>query len=244
MDDFDAAAGVSRRQLVNIEQGEANPSLVGYDRARRGDLLAHIQGLGSRALPFCPDQLAFDIDLPLPDFYRSVTALDLRGRTQTDVELRDLGLAVSQHQMTRFYPLFKELGVTPASELVNLPGGTEALVAAVRRATHTPPMRSGKRVVFLSLDDGSAPVSNVVFFHDAQAAIGASVFRTHYALIRGRTRRTGARGVSMTGEQMWTCSTWQGKSEHVRLRNGHGNGLWSRQRPRTTSFRCGGGGHD
>ena len=64
-------------------------------------------------------------------------------------------------------------------------------------------MRSGKRVVFLSLDDGSGPVSNVVFFHDAQAAIGAPVFRTHYALIRGRTRRTGASGVSMTGEQMW-----------------------------------------
>ncbi|MFC5931929.1 hypothetical protein [Cryobacterium melibiosiphilum] len=61
-------------------------------------------------------------------------------------------------------------------------------------------MRSGKRVVFLSLDDGSGPVSNVVFFHDAQAAIGAPVFHTHYALIRGRTRRTGARGVPVTGE--------------------------------------------
>ena len=93
--------------------------------------------------------------------------------------------------------------IRPPSELVNLPVGTEVLVAGVRRATHTPPMRSGKRVVFLSLDDGSGPVSNVVFFHDAQAAIGASVFRTHYALIRGRTRRTGARGVSVTGEQMW-----------------------------------------
>jgi hypothetical protein len=85
-----------------------------------------------------------------------------------------------------FYPLFKELGVTPASKLVDLPGGTEVLVAGVRCATHTPPMRSGKRVVFLSLDDGSGPVANVVFFHDAQAQIGAPVFRTHYALIRGR----------------------------------------------------------
>ncbi|TFB63463.1 hypothetical protein E3N86_04595 [Cryobacterium sp. Hz7] len=105
---------------------------------------------------------------------------------------------------------FKELGVTPASELVNLPGGSEVLVAGVRRATHTPPMRSGKRVVFLSLDEGSGLVSNVVFFHDAQAAIGA-VFRTHYVLIRGRTRRTGARGVSVTGEQMWDLLDVAGK---------------------------------
>jgi len=196
-----------RRTFEALARVGALDSFIGYDRARRGDLLAHIQSLGGRALPVGPDQLAFDIELPLPDFYRSVTALDLRGRTQTDVELRDLGLAVSHHQMTRFYPLFTELGVTPASELVNLPGGTEVLVAGVRRATHTPPMR----VVFLSLDDGTGPVSNVVFFHDAQAKIGAPVFRTHYALIRGRTRRTGARGVSVTGEQMWDLLDVAGK---------------------------------
>ena len=91
-------------------------------------------------------------------------------------------------------------------------GSAEVLVAGVRGATQTPPpMRSGKRVVFLSLDDGSGPVSNVVFFHDAQAQIGAPVFRTHYALIRGRTRRTGARGVSVTGEQMWDLLDVAGK---------------------------------
>ncbi|WP_104195030.1 DNA polymerase III subunit alpha [Cryobacterium sp. M25] len=211
LQDFRDRVRPRRRTFEALARVGALDSFIGYDRARRGDLLAHIQGLGGRALPVGPDQLAFDIELPLPDFYRSVTALDLRGRTQTDVELRDLGLAVSQHQMTRFYLLFKELGVTPASELVNLPGGTEVLVAGVRRATHTPPMRSGKRVVFLSLDDGTGPVSNVVFFHDAQAQIGAPVFRTHYALIRGRTRRTGARGVSVTGEQMWDLLDVAGK---------------------------------
>ena len=79
------------------------------------------------------------------------------------------------------------------------------------RHPHTPPMRSGKRVVFLSLDVGSGPVSNVVFFHDAQAQIGAPVFHTHHALIRGRTRRTGARGVSVTGEQMWDLLDVAGK---------------------------------
>ena len=109
--------------------------------------------------PSDPTSSPSTLNYRYPTFYRSVTALDLRGRTQTDVELRDLGLAVNQNQMARFYPLFKELGVTPASELVNLPGGTEVLVAGVRRATHTPPMRSGKRFVFLSLNDGSGPVS-------------------------------------------------------------------------------------
>ncbi|MEC5149914.1 DNA polymerase III subunit alpha [Cryobacterium sp. GrIS_2_6] len=203
LQDFRDRVRPRRRTFEALARVGALDSFIGYDRGRRGDLLAHIQGLGGRALPVGPDQLAFDIELPLPDFYRAVTSLDLRGRTQTDLELLDLRLAVNDHQMTRFHPLFKELGVTPASQLINLPGGTEVLVAGVRRATNTPPMRDGRRTVFVSLDDGSGPVSNVVFFHDAQAQIGAPVFRTHYALIRGRTRRTGARGVSVTGEQMW-----------------------------------------
>ncbi|TFC24316.1 hypothetical protein E3O53_14795 [Cryobacterium sp. TMT2-18-3] len=56
----------------------------------------------------------------------------------------------------------------------------------------------------------------MVFFHDAQAAIGAPVFRAHYALIRGRTRRTGARGVSVTGEQLWDLLD---VAEKVRVRH-------------------------
>jgi error-prone DNA polymerase len=64
-------------------------------------------------------------------------------------------------------------------------------------------MRGGRRVVFISLDDGTGPVSNVVFFHDAQERVGGQVFQTNYMLVRGRTRRSGARGVSVTGENIW-----------------------------------------
>ncbi|TFC52560.1 MULTISPECIES: hypothetical protein [Cryobacterium] len=149
------------------------------------------------------DQLAFDVDLPLPESGGGVTSLDLYGRTQSDLELRDLHLSVSSHQMARFHPLFGKLGVTPAAQLGSLPGGTEVLVAGVRRATNTPPMRRGRRVVFVSLDDGSGPVANVVFFHNAQERVGGRVFATHYLLVRGRTRRSGAKGVSVTGENPW-----------------------------------------
>ncbi|MBC7763308.1 MAG: hypothetical protein H7201_16280, partial [Candidatus Saccharibacteria bacterium] len=98
LQDFRDRVRPRRRTFEALARVGALDSFIGYDRARRSDLLAHIQSLGGRALPVGPDQLTFDIELPLPDFYRSVTALDLRGRTQTDVELRDLGLAVSHHQ--------------------------------------------------------------------------------------------------------------------------------------------------
>jgi len=149
--------------------------------------------------------------LPVLDYeghrFDAVTSLQLRGRTQSDLELLDTGLAVADHRMRKYYPLFAELGVTPASQLATLPGGTEVLLAGVRRATNTPPMRGGRRVVFVSLDDGTGPVANVVFFHDAQERIGGGVFQTELMLVRGRTRRSGARGVSVTGEGMWDLVT-------------------------------------
>ena len=178
-------------------------SFIGYDRDRRHELLAHIHGLRGTAVTINDDQLAFDVDLPVPTHSDAITSLDLRGRTQTDLELRDLHLAVNSHQMTRFHPLFQELGVTPASKLGTLPGGTEVLIAGVRRATNTPPMRGGRRVVFVSLDDGTGLVSNVVFFHDTQERVGGQVFATNYMLVRGWTSRSGAKGVSVTGENLW-----------------------------------------
>jgi len=203
LQDFRDRVRPRRKTFEALARVGALDSFIDYDRDRRHELLAHIQGLHGTAVTIDDEQLAFDVDLPVPDYVGAVTSLDLRGRTQTDLELRDLRLAVSNHQMARFHALFNELGVTPASQLGSLPGGTEVLIAGVRRATNTPPMRGGRRVVFVSLDDGTGPVSNVVFFHDAQERVGGQVFATNYMLVRGRTRRSGAKGVSVTGENLW-----------------------------------------
>ncbi|MDJ0348576.1 DNA polymerase III subunit alpha [Cryobacterium sp. PH29-G1] len=207
LQDFRDRVHPRRRTFEALARVGALDTFIGYDRTRRHELLAHIQSLRGTAVSIRADQLAFEVELPVPrysgDRAGAITSLELRGRTQTDLELLDLNLAIGTHQMTRFHALFKELGVTPASELGTLPGGTEVLLAGVRRATNTPPMRGGRRVVFISLDDGTGPVANVVFFHDAQERVGGQVFQTNYMLVRGRTRRSGARGVSVTGENLW-----------------------------------------
>jgi error-prone DNA polymerase len=76
------------------------------------------------------------------------------------------------------------------------------LVAGVRIATQTPPMRSGKRVVFISLDDGSG-CADATFFEEAQQTTGPLLFGTKLMVIRGRTRRTGERGISIEAIQAW-----------------------------------------
>ena len=213
LQDFRDRVRPRRRTFEALARVGALDGFIDHDRARRGALLAHIHALAGTALPVADDQLAFDLDLPSPQ-YPNAVSLELRGRTQTDLELRDLGLAVGHHQMDRFRALFQELGVTPASALIDLPGGTDVLIAGVRRATHTPPMRkaAGGRVVFCSLDDGTGPLTNVVFFNDTQKRIGSAAFQTNYMLVRGTTRRTGAKGLSVTGEEVWDLLDVQQKT--------------------------------
>ena len=57
-------------------------------------------------------------------------------------------------------------------------------------ATQTPPIRSGRRVVFLTLDDATGPV-DATFFEDVQGPYAATVFHSWLLVVRGELRRTG-----------------------------------------------------
>lgn len=199
--DFRDRAKPRRNTFAALARVGALDSFIGYEPRRRHGLLAHVRRLSATPSRVPPDQLAFDLDLPVPDL-ANVTSFDLHGRTQTDLELQGLGLAINRHRMERFYPLFGELGVTPARDLLQLRNGSDVLIAGVRRATNTPPMRNGRRTVFVTLDDGTG-LANLVFFPDAQERIKNKIFRTTYMLVRGTTRRSGPRGISVTGNMAW-----------------------------------------
>jgi len=92
--------------------------------------------------------------------------------------------------------------VVRSDELVGLRSKTDVLIAGVRVATQTPPMRSGKRVVFLTLDDGFG-CSDATFFEEAQKRSSQILFNNRLLLIAGKTRRTGVRGVSIMAENAW-----------------------------------------
>ena len=69
-------------------------------------------------------------------------------------------------------------------------------------ATQTPPIRSGRRVVFVTLDDGTG-CTDSTFFEDAQGPYAATVFHSWLLVIRGVLRRTGPRGVSLRATGAW-----------------------------------------
>jgi error-prone DNA polymerase len=109
---------------------------------------------------------------------------------------------ISEHAIEKYRPMLEELGVVYANELLDIRNKTNVMVAGIRVATQTPPMRSGKRVVFVSLDDGSG-CSDATFFEDAQNRCSHLLFNTKLMLIAGKVRRTGMRGVSIMAENAW-----------------------------------------
>ncbi len=127
-------------------------------------------------------------------------------------ELEVLGLDVSRHVVDFYTPMLDALGVTRSADLLRRRSKSELLVAGVKVATQTPPVRSGRRVVFLTVDDATGPV-DAVFFDDVQGPYAATVFHSWLLLVRGELRRTGPRGVSVRATGAWELGavheTWR-----------------------------------
>ncbi len=117
-------------------------------------------------------------------------------------ELDVLGLDASRHVMDFYQPFLDALGVTRAGRLLEQRGKADLLVAGVKVATQTPPIRSGRRVVFLTLDDATGPV-DATFFEDALGPFATTVFHSWLLVVRGELRRTGRRGVSLRATGCW-----------------------------------------
>ncbi|WP_448607942.1 DNA polymerase III subunit alpha [Geodermatophilus sp. URMC 60] len=117
-------------------------------------------------------------------------------------ELEVLGLDASRHVVDFYRPFLAAIGAVPAGELLSSRSGAEVLVAGVKVATQTPPIRSGRRVVFVTLDDGTG-CTDSTFFEDAQGPYASTVFHSWLLVIRGVLRRTGPRGVSLRATGAW-----------------------------------------
>jgi error-prone DNA polymerase len=143
--------------------------------------------------------------LPLGDDPSAVTASglpELTGAEQLRAELDVLGLDVTRHVIDFYEPFMAAMGITRSRDLLDCRSRQEILVAGVKVATQTPPIRSGRRVVFVTLDDASGPV-DATFFEDAQIGYASTVFHSWLLVIRGFVRRTGPRGISLRATGCW-----------------------------------------
>jgi error-prone DNA polymerase len=141
---------------------------------------------------------------------------EMTSAERVTAELDVLGMDVSRHVMDFYGELMDELArdgmpVVRARDLLAQRSRSEVFVAGVKVATQTPPVRSGRRVIFLTLDDATGP-ADATFFDDAQGPFAGTVFSSWLLMVRGEVRRTGPRGISLRATGCWELSevrrTW------------------------------------
>ena len=160
-------------------RGRSAPLTSAERLSTRTDVVAAARRQSQSAAPVtAAADLDVQLALDLGDAPGEVAASGLPEMTDAErvrAELEVLGLDASRHVVDFYTPMLDALGVTPSRELLSRRNQAELLVAGVKVATQTPPVRSGRRVVFLTLDDSTGPV-DATFFEDAQGPYAATVF--------------------------------------------------------------------
>jgi error-prone DNA polymerase len=131
-------------------------------------------------------------------------------------ELEVTGMDASRHLLSFYDPLLEDLGVTKSPDLRSRRGDDWVMVAGVKVASQTPAVRSGQRIIFLTLDDARGPVE-VTVFERVQERCARTVFGAFLLAVWGRLRRTGVGGVSVIAEEVWDLAALAAARREGRL---------------------------
>ncbi|WP_406397830.1 PHP domain-containing protein [Streptomyces uncialis] len=215
--------GISGAEAARIADGQPYASLLDFwERARPGAPLARrlaqvgaldAFGANRRDLQLHLAELhrgargSYGAQLPLAGGRRTAPAglPDLDDTERLSAELGVLSMDASRHLMDDHRAFLDELGVRSARRLRTARHGETVLVAGAKVATQTPPIRSGKRVVFTTLDDGTGLV-DLAFFDDSHERCAHTVFHSWLLLVRGTVQRRGPRSLSVVGSAAWNLA--------------------------------------
>ncbi|GAA2668456.1 DNA polymerase III subunit alpha [Streptomyces lunalinharesii] len=187
--------------------------------ANRRDLLLHLAELHRHGRGVPGGQLTLHLDGPtgLPprpggagdgaeaERVEPAGLPDLSDVERLSAELGVLGMDASRHLMADHRDFLAELGAVPARLLRDARHGDTVLVAGAKAATQTPPIRSGRRVIFTTLDDSTGLV-DCAFFDDSHEACARTVFHSWLLLVRGTVQRRGPRSLSVVGSAAWNLA--------------------------------------
>ncbi len=173
---------------------------AGQGEINRRDLLLHLSDLHRSPVPSLGgSQLSLGFT---PPALISSGLPDLDASEKVRHEVNHLGMDVSHHLLEFYADFLNEIGAVRSTDLLAQRSGASVLVAGVKVARQSPPVRSGKRVIFLTIDDGYG-CNDATFFDDAQRAYADVLFSSWLFLVRGEVRRTGPRGVSLRATGAW-----------------------------------------
>jgi error-prone DNA polymerase len=184
----------------------------------RRDLLLHFSDLQkspSAAVSGAQMNLGFDPPALISSGLPAMSAAE-----SVKYEVDRLGIDMSRHMIEFYGDFLNAIGAVRSSDLLKQRSQSSVLVAGIKVAMQTPPVRSGKRVIFLTLDDGYG-LSDSTFFTDVQGEYANVLYSTSLLLVRGVTRRTGARGISIRATGAWDLraayESWSAKQSTLAI---------------------------
>jgi len=92
-------------------------------------------------------------------------------------------------------------GITRMRDLGQCRDGQTVRLAGSVVRYQTPSTRSGKRVVFVCLEDGTG-LADLAIFEDVQRESGDVLFKSPWLLVEGKVRRRGPRAMSITAVKL------------------------------------------
>jgi error-prone DNA polymerase len=117
-----------------------------------------------------------------------------------------LGVDATAHALS-FYDDFlaqlaAKVNLVSSGNLRKQRSGAIVYVVGVKVAVQTPPVRSGNRVAFLTLEDSAGPI-DLAFFEAVQQKYAQPIFNSWLVLAAGVVRKSGPNGISLRGLGAW-----------------------------------------
>jgi error-prone DNA polymerase len=131
-------------------------------------------------------------------------------RTRAYNEAISMKVFCNSHPLSVFRPLLAKCNIIRAVDLRRLPSGSLVRVIGLLVIVHTPPTKSGKRVMFLTMEDETGLI-DVVVFPKAQKGFARTILTSQVLAIQGKLQKQGAKGISISIVMEKALKAWSGR---------------------------------
>lgn len=125
-------------------------------------------------------------------------------------EVISMSVSCHAHPLSALRPFLVRQNIIKSVDLRRLPSGSRVRVVGLLIIVHTPPTKSGKRVMFLTMEDESGLI-DVVVFPKAQKGFARTILTSEVLAIEGKLQRQGARGISISIIMERVIKNWSGQ---------------------------------
>jgi DNA polymerase III alpha subunit len=117
------------------------------------------------------------------------------------------------HPLEVLRPKLAAQGIVTAMDLRRIPSGRRVRITGILVIVHTPPTKSGKRVMFITMEDETG-LMDVVAFPKAQAGFARDILTSEVLTVEGRLQRLGKHGLSISIIMEKVIRRWSGQLSH------------------------------